>query len=281
MSVGIVLEGGGMRGLYTAGVLDQLLEEEIKVDGMVTVSAGALFGMNYASKQRGRALRYNKKYINDKRYISVRSFLQTGNMINKEFAYHTVPFELDKFDQEAFARSGIDFYATATNVETGEPEYFQITNGFQQIEALRASGSIPFVSQIVSYDGGKYLDGGVSDSIPIYKAKKLGYEKIIVVLTRPQEYRKIKPVSPRMIDLFYRSYPEFANRLKTRYQEYNEMLEHIIHLEQNGELFVIRPSQNIPIKILEQDPEKLQTIYDLGMNDAQAEMKELKKYLFY
>lgn len=279
MSVGMVLEGGGMRGLYTAGVLDQLLEEEIKIDGMVTVSAGALFGVNYASNQKGRVLRYNKKYINDKRYISVRSFLKTGNIINSEFAYHQVPFELDKFDQEVFARSGIDFYATATNVETGEPEYFQITNAYQQIDALRASGSVPFVSQIVSYSGGKYLDGGVSDSIPVYKAKKLGYEKIVIVLTRPLEYRKTKPVSTKMIELFYRHYPAFADRLKNRYQEYNERLEQIIHLEQKGEVFVIRPSQTIPIKMLEQDPEKLQKMYDLGIKDTQREMEALKKYL--
>lgn len=279
MSVGMVLEGGGMRGLYTAGVLDQLLEEQIKVDGMVTVSAGALFGINYASKQKGRALRYNKKYINDKRYISIRSLLRTGNIINEKFAYHSLPFELDIFDEDTFNHSGIDFYATATNVETGRPEYFKITNGFNQIEILRASGSIPFVSRIVPYNGEKYLDGGVSDSIPIYKAKDLGYKKLIVILTRPLEYRKTKPTNTRIIDLFYRNYPEFADRLKTRYQDYNETIENIISLEQEGELFVIRPTRTIPIKMLEQDPKKLQEIYDLGMEDTKAEMEQLKKYL--
>lgn len=278
MSVGMVLEGGGMRGLYTAGVLDQLLEEGIIVDGMVSVSAGALFGINYASKQKGRTLRYNKKYIRDKRYISIRSLLKTGNIVNKDFAYYTLPFQLDKFDQDAFTRSQIAFYAGITNVETGDPEYVLIEDGYKQIDALRASGSMPFVSQIVDYKGKKYLDGGVSDSIPIQKAKELGYEKVIVILTRPLDYRKSKP-NTRIIDLIYRKYPQFANRLKNRHRNYNETVEQIIRLEAEGELFAIRPSKTIPIKRLEQDPEKLQEMYDLGVANAQAEMERLREYL--
>src|SRR5699024_7695112 len=215
MTIGLVLEGGGMRGLYTAGVLDKLMDEKIQADGMVTVSAGALFGINYASGQRGRTLRYNKRYIQDKRYISVRNLLRTGNMVSKEFAFFALPFVLDVFDEKAFQRSGIDFYATITNVETGDPEYVKITNGYKQIETLRASGSMPFVSKFVEIDGKKYLDGGISDSIPVQKALSLGYDKIIVVLTRPLDYRKSKP-NERVIDLFYRRYPNLANRLKNR-----------------------------------------------------------------
>lgn len=278
MSIGMVLEGGGMRGLYTAGVLDQMLEEGIKVDGIVAVSAGALFGVNYVSKQKGRTLRYNKKYIQDKRYISLNSLLRTGNIVNKDFAYYTLPFELDKFDQEAFSRSDIDFYAALTNVETGEPEYVQIKNGLKQIEALRASGSMPFVSKMVEYKGKKYLDGGVSDSIPVEKTKELGYQKQIVILTRPLEYRKTKP-NTHIIQLFYHKYPNFAAQLKNRYQNYNETVEKIIQLEKEGQLFVIRPSQVIPIKRLEQDPNKLQEMYDLGIADSKHAMKELKKFL--
>lgn len=278
MSVGMVLEGGGMRGLYTAGVLDSLLDEKIEVDGMVTVSAGALFGINYASKQKGRTLRYNKQYIKDKRYISVRSLVRTGSIVNTDFAYHTLPFELDIFDQDAFTKSGIDFYATITNMKTGNPEYVLIKNGFEQIEALRASGSMPFVSQIVEHKGQKYLDGGVSDSIPVFKAKELGYEKLIVILTRPLDYRKNKP-NERIIDLFYRSYPMFADKLKQRHHDYNETVEKIIRMEKAGELFVIRPSILIPIKRLERDPKKLQLLYDLGMADTLKVMDRLKNYL--
>lgn len=278
MSVGMVLEGGGMRGLYTAGILDQLLEEEIKVDGIVAVSSGALFGINYASNQKGRTLRYNKKYLNDKRFISLRSLIRTGNIINRDFAYHKVPFELDKFDEDAFAKSDIKFYATATNVDTGKPEYILIKDGFKQIEALRASGSMPFVSEIVEYDGKRYLDGGVSDSIPVKEAKELGYEKIIVILTRPADFRKTKP-SSRFIHLFYRKYPNFANSLENRYLDYNETIGEVNHMEAEGKLFVIRPTKTIPIKRLEQDPEKLQEMYDLGVEDVQAKMEQLKEYL--
>ncbi len=278
MSVGMVLEGGGMRGLYTAGVLDTLLDEEIKVDGMVTVSAGALFGINYASRQKGRALRYNLNYINDKRYISLRSLLKTGDMVNKEFAYYTVPFSLDVFDEEAFKQSGIDFYATITNMETGEPEYQLITDPFDQMEYLRASGSMPFVSKPVSINGVKYLDGGVSDSIPVEKAKELGFNKRLVILTRPLVYRKT-PANEFMINLQFKSYPQFKERLKTRYNNYNDTVESISALEQSNDIFVIRPSKTIEIGRLERDPSKLQAMYDLGVMDAKNRVTDLRNYL--
>lgn len=278
MSVGLLLEGGGMRGLYTAGVLDVMLNESIKVDGMVTVSSGALFGVNYASQQKGRVLRYNIKYIKDKRYISISNLLRTGNIISTEFAYKTLPFVLDKFDQDAFTKSKIDFYVTVTNVETGEPEYILIENGYQQIDAFRASGSIPFVSKFVDYNGCKYLDGGVSDSIPLQKAQELGYEKIIVILTQTRDYQKPK-YNERIIDMFYKDYPQFGNKLKHRHEQYNKMVAYISELEDRGELFVIRPSKKIPIGLLERNPDKLQSMYDLGYADAVAKMDELKIYL--
>lgn len=278
MFVGIVLEGGGMRGLYTAGVLDSMLDEKIEVDGMVTVSAGALFGINFASRQKGRTLRYNLDYINDKRYISLRSLLTTGDIVNKEFAYYTVPFELDVFDEAAFKQSGVDFYVTVTNVETGEPEYILIKEPFEQMEALRASGSMPFVSRMIEANGQKYLDGGVSDSIPLRKAQELGYEKNIVILTRPLDYRKSKP-NERIVNLFYRNYPNFTDALKRRHLNYNQTIEEMIQLEEKGDIFVIRPSKTIPIKRLERDPGKLKEMYQLGMADAGTVMDELRDYL--
>lgn len=274
----MVLEGGGMRGLYTAGVLDTLIEEKIQIDGMVTVSAGALFGINFASGQKGRALRYNKTYIKDKRYISLSSYFKTGDIVNKDFAYYTVPFSLDIFDQEAFKRSEIDFYVTITNMDTGKPEYVLITNPFEQMEELRASGSMPFVSKPIFHNGSRYLDGGVSDSIPYEKAKTLGYDKNIVILTRPLDYRKAKPTS-FMIDRWYKNYPLFKKSLKNRYLNYNHTIEKISQAEKTGETFVIRPSTTLPIKRLERDPDKLQAMYDLGVKDAKKRISELKYFL--
>lgn len=280
MTTGMVLEGGGMRGLYTAGVLDTLLNESIHVDGMVTVSAGALFGINFVSQQKGRALRYNKAYIKDKRYISVRSLVKTGDMVNKQFAYYTVPFELDVFDEEAFKQSSTDFYTTVTNMETGQPEYTKITEPFKEMETLRASGSMPFVSKPVEINGTPYLDGGVADSIPYDKAKDLGYNKRIVILTRPLDYRKSKP-SKFIIDRWYKNYPNFSQALKNRYHNYNDTVEQLAEEEKNNEAFVIRPSQTLSVKRLERDPDKLQAMYDLGVQDVKQQLADLKAYLNY
>ena len=167
MKVGLVLEGGAMRGMYTAGVLDTFLDNDIKVDGIIGTSAGVLFGVNYPSKQRGRVIRYNKKYCKDKRYMGLHSLLTTGNIINKEFSFYEVPFKLDIFDDKTFNESGIDFYATISNIETGEAEYVKLDSILDQMEVLRATSAMPFVSEIVEIDGKKYLDGGVTDAISL------------------------------------------------------------------------------------------------------------------
>ena len=160
MSVGLVLEGGAMRGMYTAGVLDVFLENNIEVDGIVAVSAGVLFGVNYLSKQKGRVIRYNKRFIKDKRYMGIHSLITTGNIINKDFSFYEVPFKLDVFDEKTYEESKTDFYATITNVETGKPEYVKLENVFEQMELLRATSAMPFVSKMVNLNGNKYLDGG-------------------------------------------------------------------------------------------------------------------------
>ena len=187
MKIGLVLEGGAMRGMYTAGVLDTFLDNNIEVDGIIGVSAGVLFGVNYLSKQKGRVIRYNKRFINDKRYMGLWSLLTTGNVINKEFSFYEVPQKLDVFDNDTFMKSKIDFWATVTNIETGEAEYIKLEDLFAQMEVLRATSAMPYVSKIVELDSGKYLDGGISDSIPVDKCKELGFDKIIVVLKRPLE----------------------------------------------------------------------------------------------
>lgn len=276
--VGLVLEGGAMRGMYTAGILDSFLDNNIKVDCILGVSAGALFGVNYCSKQKGRALRYNKKYIKDSRYMSLKSLIKTGNLVNTEFAYHEVPFKLDVFDEETYSKSKTDFYAVITNIKTGKAEYKKLINVSVQIDELRASGSMPYVSKPVKIGNEYYLDGALADSIPVLKCKEMGYEKIIVVLTKPLSYRKKK--RPAFIaKMFYKKYPNLVNAINTRYIKYNETLDIIIDMENKKEIFVFRPSKDLKIKRIEKDTDKLQAMYDLGVKDFQDNLKALKKYL--
>ncbi|WGE50390.1 patatin-like phospholipase family protein [Actinobacillus equuli subsp. haemolyticus] len=278
MKVGLVLEGGAMRGMFTAGVLDVFLDEQLEFDGAVTVSAGALFGVNLPSKQRGRVLRYNKKYMNDKRFLSLKSWLTTGNLINRDFAFYELPTIHDPFDQATFAQSQMDFWVTLTNVETGEPEYFKVQDVFKEMELFRATSAMPFVSQFVEINGKKYLDGGIADSIPLQKCLDLGYDKIVLVLTRPLEYRK-KPSSMALFKWIYRGYPHLIERWQQRYQDYNQTVERIIQLNQAQQIFVIRPSRTIPLSRLEKNPNKLQQMYDLGVSDAQQAISALRQYL--
>lgn len=278
MSIGLVLEGGGMRGLYTAGVLDIFLDNNIEVDGIVGVSAGVLFGVNYVSKQRGRTLRYNKAYARDPRYMGMQSLIKTGNIINKDFAYYELPFTLDIFDEEAYERANIPFYATITNVETGKPEYIKLENVFEQMELMRATSALPFVSKMVELDGNKYLDGGLSDSIPVNKTMEFGYDKIIVVLTRVKEYRKTK-ANPLLTKLVYRKYPNLVRTILNRYKDYNASVEKIFDMESKKEIFVIRPSRLVDVKRIERNPNKLQEMYDLGVEDCKMCIEDLKAYI--
>ena len=278
MKIGLVLEGGAMRGLFTAGVLDIFLDNNVEVTDVVGVSAGTLFGVNYVSKQRGRALRYNLKYINDKRYMNVKSWLKTGNLINKDFTYYKLPFQLDVFDNKTFKESPINFFATVTNIETGEAEFVKIKDAYKQMETLRATSALPFISEIIEVGDKKYLDGGISNSIPVDFFEKQDFDKVIVILTRPITYRKEKTTGIQY-KLFYKKYPKLVEKLENRYKEYNDTVDKIVELEKEGKLFVIRPSENITIKRLEKDVEKLQKVYDLGLKDGNNIIEDLKQYL--
>ena len=278
MKIGLVLEGGAMRGLFTAGVLDIFLDNNVEVTDVVGVSAGTLFGVNYVSKQRGRALRYNLKYINDKRYMNVKSWLKTGNLINKDFTYYKLPFQLDVFDNKTFKESPINFFATVTNIETGEAEFVKIEDAYKQMETLRATSALPFISEIIEVGDKKYLDGGIANSIPVDFFEKQDFDKVIVILTRPITYRKEKTTGIQY-KMFYKKYPKLVEKLENRYKEYNDTVDKIVELEKEGKLFVIRPSENITIKRLEKDVEKLQKVYDLGLKDGNNIIEELKQYL--
>ena len=279
MKVGLVLEGGGMRALFTAGVLDALLDvKELDIDGIVGVSAGALFGANYVSGQKERAIRYNKKYARDKRYMGLHSWITTGNAVNKEFVFYEIPFKLDVFDQEKFKESKIDFHVVMTNVENGQAEYVLIEDVFEQMEYLRATSALPFASKIIEINGKKYLDGGISDSIPIDYCESLGYDKIILILTRPEDAHKNDKLS-FLYKLVYRKYPNLVKRLINMGKDYEVVLKKIKDLENENKIFVIRPPQVLKIGRLEKNEDKIQNVYDIGLNTGKKEIDNLLKYL--
>lgn len=278
MKTGLVLEGGGVRGIYTAGVLDVFLEHGITFDGVIGVSQGAILATSYLSGQKGRGVRYCKKYCGDKRMMSVGSLLTTGNFINVRFSYDTLPNELDLYDYDVFAQNPAEFYVVCTNVETGKPEYIRIKDLRTQMDWLRASASLPFISRMVEIDGNKYLDGGVADSIPVEQFRDMGFDRIVVVQTRPETYRK-KPSKMSRMSWMYRKYPKFLAALDRRSEDYNFTMERIADSKRNGEIFTIAPSKVLKVGRLEKDPEKIQAQYDLGCEDTLAVIAQLKAYL--
>lgn len=281
MSTCLVLEGGALRGLYTIGALAYLKEKNVDVDCIIGVSAGALFGVNYFSNQPKRALDYNIKYCNDKRYMSVRSLILTGNIVNKKFAYYKVTKELFPFDEKTFENNHKDFYAVATNVETGEAEYLKIDKPVEQLEELRATSAMPLLSRIIKVKGKRYLDGAVADSIPVNKAIELGYDKIVVILTQPLGYQKkeLTEKEIKKINKRYKKYPKFIDASMTRPKRYNEMLDNIKKLEQEKRIFVVRPSKKIDINPVKKTEKELYEAYDLGYNDIENVFEDLNNYL--
>lgn len=275
--VALVLEGGAMRGLYTAGVIDVFMKHDIKVDTIFGVSAGALFGINYKSGQIGRALRYNLKYAHDKRYMGMYSLLTTGDVMNREFCFNKLVYELDPLDFETYDSSDTKFYAVVTNVETGNAEYIEISDAKRDMEYLRASGSMPFVSNLVEINGNKYLDGAVADPIPLKKALEMGYEKIIVVQTRTADYIKSKSRLP--YGFVYKKYPEFVKTAKSAHINYNETLDLIRKYENKGKIIVLRPSEKIKMRRVEKNLNKLQAIYDVGVKDCNNNLSRIKEYI--
>ena len=279
MKTSLVLEGGAKRGIYTAGVLDVLLENGIMTDGVLGVSAGAIHGCSYVARQAGRSIRYNLKYGNDYRFMSFRSLLLSGNMVDTQFCYHDLPEKLDPFDNETFTHSKTKFYAVCSNVETGCPEYVLCRDMFKDIDFLRASASMPFVSQIVEAGGMKLLDGGITDSIPLQAAFKLGYERNIVIQTRPAGYRKKPAHTGWLAKLFYGKYPKFVSAIKTRHLMYNRELDEIEQMRDDGRILVIRPSRLVKIGKVEQNPAVVKEMYELGRYDAEAALESVKKFL--
>ena len=261
MKKGLILEGGAMRGLFTAGVLDVLMKNGVTFDGAVGVSAGAAFGCNIKSHQIGRVLRYNTRFCADKRYCGMSSLLKTGNIYSTEFCYGEVPLKYDPFDFETYKKDPMEFYVVSTDVETGRPVYHKYTGEEDScFDWIRASASMPLVSQIVEIDGQKLLDGGISDSIPVEFFESLGYDRNVAVLTQPKTYQKRKNKMMPLIKIKYRKYPKFIETVANRHIMYNAETALVSEKEHNGTLFVIRPESQLPVGRVEKDPERLEDL---------------------
>ncbi len=259
-----------MRGMFTCGVLDVFMENNITFDGAVGVSAGATFGCNIKSKQIGRAYRYNKKYCTDKRYHSFSSLIKTGDIYNVDFCYGELPYKLDVWDLDTFENNPMEFYCVATDINTGEPVYHKCTTGLgEDIEWIRASASMPLVSRPVKINGGEYLDGGTSDSIPLKFMEKQGYDKILVIETQPADYVKPKQKYMGLIRFVFRKYPKMIRAIEERYIMYNKEKQYIKEREKKGDILVIRPKESLNISPVEKHPEEIERVYNLGRREAE------------
>ncbi len=280
MKKGLVMEGGAMRGMYTAGVTDIFMENDITFDGAIGVSAGAVFGCNFISRQIGRVIRYNKRFCNDKRFCSLDSLIRTGNLFGVDFCYREIPDKLDLFDADTFSSSNTDFYVTCTDVRTGKPVYHLCTDGrTEDLTWMQASASLPLVSKNVSIGDEIYLDGGMSDSIPIKYFQSLGYDKNVIILTRHIDYEKQKNRFLPLIRLKYRKYPDFVNTVSNRHINYNDTLNYIKKEEAAGRVYAIRPSEPITISGTSRNPDELEYVYQLGRKDALSSLSDIKNFL--
>ena len=276
---GLVLEGGGLRGIFTAGVLDFFLEKNIEFDNCIGVSAGACHACSYLAKQHKRAFNVSVDYLNDKRYCTLYSLIKTGDLFDVNLVYNEIPNKLNPIDNETFKKNKTKFQAVITNCETGEAEYPEVKDFDTDTIYVRASSSLPLLSTLVVINGNVYLDGGVSDPIPLDYLIKKGNVKNIVVLTRDKNYRKKQSRLGTISAIRYKKYPRFVELMKTRYSRYNATLDHIYDLEKKGEIFVIQPSVPLTLGRIEKNRDKLQKVYNIGYEEAKKNYEKLKKYL--
>lgn len=269
-----------MRGMFTAGVIDVMMEHGIEYDGAIGVSAGAAFGCNYKSKQIGRVIRYNTRFSRDKRYGGFRVLLREGNFYSTKFCYEEVPLKYDVFDYDTYESNPMEFYIVCTDVDTGKATYHRYENRNDHgLDWIRASASMPLVSQMVQIDGRRYLDGALADSIPVQYFESIGYDRNIIILTQPRGFRKKPDQLLSLMKLRYRNYPRLVEAILTRHEQYNATLDYIARREAAGELLVIRPPEKLPISRTEKDPDKLRLVYEIGRRTAEARIGEIRKYL--
>ena len=280
MKKGLVLEGGALRGLFTAGILDVLMENGVRFDGLVGVSAGAAFGCNYKSGQAGRVIRYNKRFAHEWRYCSWRSWIATGDLFGGEFCYHKMPDELDVFDKETFDSNPMEYYAVCTDVETGEAVYKRLMKcSPETYEYIRASASMPMVSNIVEVGGRKLLDGGVTDSIPLRFFQQQGYERNLVILTQPADYQKRHNRLMPILRLWLHRYPKMIEALDKRHEMYNQQLEYVREEERKGNTYVIRPPEKLVIGHISHDENEMQGVYQMGRRVGEGRLKDIVEFL--
>lgn len=280
MKNGLILEGGGMRGLFTAGVTDVFMENGIEFDAAIGVSAGAAFGCNYKSRQIGRAIRYNKQFAKDPRFCSLRSLIKTGDLFGAEFCYHTIPDTIDIFDTQAYIDNPMDFYVVVTDVETGEAVYVNSDEaGDDSLEYFRASASMPLVSRAVEIKGKKYLDGGIADSVPLQYFESIGFKKNVIILTQPAGYVKKPSSAVRLMKYALKEYPMVIKAMENRHNEYNETLALIAEREKSGDAIVIRPEAALEIGRIEHNPDVMQRVYEQGRAVAEKRLEEIKSFL--
>lgn len=277
---GLVLEGGAMRGLFTCGVLDCFLENGINFDGAIGVSAGAAFGCNFKSKQVGRALRYNLKYMGDKRYCSLRSLWKTGDLFNADFCYRRLPDELDPFDYETYRKNPMEFYAVATDVMTGLPVYKKLVScDSEDLQFMRASASMPLVSKPVNISGLKLLDGGISDSVPLKHFENLGYNRNVVVLTQPKDYVKKQSRAIHFISPLLGKYPNLVLAMQKRPDVYNNQTSRVFTAARAGRILVICPDEPLGISRIEKNHAELERVYTEGKKIALRRLNEVRAFL--
>ncbi len=279
VEAGLILEGGGLRGVYTAGVLDAFLEEQIQFSSIYGVSAGCCHACSYMSGQKGRAYRISVDYLDDPRYLSVRSLLRTGDIFGVEMAYSKIPNELDPFDYDAFENYPGTLYAVVTEVNTGRALYIPVRDARRQLWAVRASSSLPLVSRTIVVNGHPLLDGGVADSIPIRKSIRDGNRKNVVILTREEGYHKTYNTNMPLLRLRYRYKTEFLEQNEDRHVRYNSTLAFLEKEKEAGNIFVIRPKEKVEVKSLEKDKEKLKKLYQSGLADGREAIDSMRTYL--
>ena len=280
MKKGLVLEGGAMRGMFTTGILDVFMENDIAFDGAIGVSAGATFGCNFKSRQIGRALRYNKRYGKDWRYCSMRSLVLTGDMYGADFCYNVLPKELDKMDFETYKNNPMEFYCVASDCVTGKPVYKKLETCYDHdLLWMRASASMPLVSHVVNVDGYSLLDGGMTDSIPLSYFESLGYNRNVVILTQPREYKKSPASLMPLVSLSLHKYPLLVQAMKDRHLVYNKQTREVFEKADKGEILVLCPEAPLGISRTEGDPDKLQQVYDEGRRIGQQHLEEVRAFL--
>ena len=278
---GLILEGGGMRGGYTTGVIDAFLDNGIDFSSIYAVSSGACHATSFVSKQYQRAYRISTNYLHDWHYCSVRSLLATGNLFGTKMLFDRLHNELDFFDYDTFAKYEGNFYVVATCLESGGPAYFpvKLEDMAPGMPKINASSSMPWLAKRVKIEGKHYLDGCIADSIPLEKSESDGNRKNVVVLTRPRDYRKKPNYFLPVFALRYFMYPHFLRQCATRHTRYNACLDHIASQEAAGSAFVIAPEEKLPIGVVTHSKEKLKVLYDLGYNDTAKRMDALLAFL--